>query len=81
MQQSNTCTKLLLPGMVTIILFNNVAYTWVGISPYILAALLFLNDISAESFSASCASQMQRKSPFIFHSVPSSSIFSIFLSV
>lgn len=76
-------TKLLLPGMVAISLFISMAYPCVGISPYLLAALfvLFLNHISAESFRASYASQMQRKRPFTSYSVPPSSIFPIFLSV
>lgn len=62
--------KKLLPGMVAISLLISMSYMCFGISPYLLAALLvlFLNDISAESFRASCASQMQRNRPLFIQS-------------
>lgn len=83
LQQSNIYTKQLLPGTVAISLPISMSYVYVRISPYRLAALfvLFFYDMSAESFRASCASQMQRKRPFAFYSVLPFSIFPIFFSV
>lgn len=58
--------------MVAISLLISMSYMCFGISPFLLAALfvLFLNDISAESFRESCASQIQRNRPLFIQSHP-----------